>query len=133
MPSEGNYTPPVRRALEELERAFPESAVMAQEDGEGGAKVVIEPVDLGPPYEQVTTWIGFHIGFQYPYADVYPHFVRNDLKRADGRPLGEGTSTSSFLGRPAVQISRRSNRLDAERQTALLKLLKVLEWLRTRP
>ena len=130
---EGNYTAAVRRALEELERAFPDSLMTVQEDGEGGATVIIEGMELGAPYEQAATWVGFRIGFQYPYADVYPHFVREDLKRHDGRPLGEGMSLASFVGRSAIQVSRRSNNLNPETQTAALKLLKVLEWLRTRP
>ena len=133
MALEGNYTPAVRRALENLERAFPGYRITVQEDGEGGANVIMEDLELGPPYEQATSWVGFRIGFQYPYADVYPHFVREDLKRLDGKPLGEGMSPGSFLGKPAVQISRRSNNLNAAAQTAALKLLKVLEWLRTRP
>ncbi len=133
MPIEGNYKPAVRRALEELERAHPDARLTAQEDGEGGALVLLEDVGLGPPYEQAATWIGFRIGFQYPNADVYPHYVRGDLKRIDGRPLGEGMSASSFLGRPAIQISRRSNHLDPGIQTAVLKLEKVLAWLRARP
>lgn len=132
MVPEGNYTPAVRSALEDLERAFPDHRITVQEDGEGGAYVTMEDLELGPPYEQATTWVGFRIGFQYPYADVYPHLVREDLKRLDGRPLGEGMSPASFLGKPAVQISRRSNNLNPAAQTAVLKLLKVLEWLKTR-
>ena len=72
------------------------------------------------------------IPFNCPYADVYPHFVRGDLTRLDGQPLGEATSPGTFDGRPAVQISRRSNRRD-QAETPLLKALKVLEWLRRRP
>jgi hypothetical protein len=128
----GSYTPAVRRALEELERAFPDSSLTAEEDGEGGANVVLDGIELGHPYDQPETWVGFKIGFQYPYADVYPHFVRHDLKRSDNKPLGEGMSAGSFLGKPAIQISRRSNNLDSSKQTATLKLVKVLEWLRTR-
>jgi len=39
---------------------------------------------------------------------------------------------TTFENRTAVQISRRSNRLDPATDTALIKLHKVLEWLRTR-
>jgi len=53
---------------------------------------------------------------------VYPHFVRHDLTRVDGQQLGEATSQASFEGRPAIQISRKSNRLnpatDTRRQAA---------------
>lgn len=132
MAPQENYTPAVRRALEELERAFPDSAVIREQDGEGGAHVTVEDVPLGPPYRQTTTWVGFRLGFQYPYADVYPHFVRDDLTRLDGNALGAGLSAGRFREKPATQVSRRSNNLDATNQTAVLKLLKVLDWLRSR-
>jgi hypothetical protein len=132
MAFEGNFKSAVKRALEELERALPDSRVTAQEDGEGGANVTIEQIVLGLPYEQDHTWVGFRIGFQYPASDVYPHFVRPDLKRLDGKSLGDGMSTSSFLGRPAIQVSRRSNNLNSTVQNAVLKLLKVVQWLKSR-
>lgn len=126
--------PAVERAIEEIRAAFAGVPVTVREDGEGGAYVIVEDIDPGPPYEQRTTWIGFRITFQYPYADTYPHFVRGDLARADKRPLGEGISQNhTFEGRSAAQISRRSNHLDPTTETALLKLEKVLTWLASRP
>ena len=32
----------------------------------------MEPVALGSRYRPETTWVGFHIPPQYPYADIYP-------------------------------------------------------------
>ena len=123
----------MERAIAEIGEAYPETTVSVREDGEGGAYVTLEEVDPGPVYRERGTWIGFRITFQYPYSDTYPHFVRGDLSRADGRGLGEGMSQNqNFEGRPAVQISRRSNHLDPRTQTALLKLEKVLAWLASR-
>jgi len=94
----------------------------------------VDPVPLSEIYVQDSTWIGFRITFQYPYADVYPHFVRADLRRRDGRALGDGISGGhKFVGRPAVQLSRRSNHLNPALDTATLKLAKVLQWLTTHP
>ena len=62
--------------------------MQVRDDGEGGGFVFVEPLDPGPTYVQRETWIGFRITFQYPYADVYPHFARGDLARVDG---GNGT------------------------------------------
>lgn len=120
-------------ALDEIRATFTGHAVVVREDGEGGAFVIIEGVDPGSIYSQREIWIGFRITFQYPYADVYPHYVRADLARVDGKVLGDGTSLNSFEGRAAVQVSRRSNQLNPATDTAVRKLLKVLEWLRTRP
>jgi hypothetical protein len=125
--------PEVEHAIAEIREAYPETTVTARADGEGGAYVIVEEVDPGPVYQDGVTWIGFRITFQYPYSDIYPHFVRGDLARADGRGLGEGISQNqNFEGRPAVQISRRSNHLDPRTQTALLKLEKVLAWVASR-
>lgn len=127
-------TPHVERAILEIRTALPENPVAVHEDGDGGARVIVEGMQLGGPYSQESTWIGFHITFPYPSADVYPHFVRNDLARKDQRALGEGFSPGQkFLERPAVQVSRRSNRLDPRTDTALHKLLKVMHWLENRP
>lgn len=125
-------TDAVATALAEIERQFPDAVVTAREDGEGGAFVLIEDIALSKVYSQERTWGGFHITFQYPYADVYPHFVRGDLSRADGGTLGEGTSATQFENRSAIQLSRRSNQLNAATDTAVLKLLKVMEWLNNR-
>jgi hypothetical protein len=125
-------TPAVTQAVEELKEAYGGSTVTVNDDGSGGAFIVVEPVDPGPPYIQRETWIGFQITFQYPYSDVYPLFVRDDLARTDGAPLGEGFGVASFRDRPATQLSRRSNQLNPAIDTAALKVAKVLEWLWTR-
>ena len=86
-------------------------------------------MELGPAYKQSKTWVAFHITYGYPQAEVYPHFVRADLSRVDGSPLGQGTSLGQFRGQEAIQLSRRSNQLNPAVQTAQLKLEKVLQWL----
>lgn len=123
----------VARGIDEIKAHFPDSEVTVRPDGEGGAFVILESVPLSATYKQADTWVGFHITFQYPYADVYPHFVRADLARADERALGAGTGSNAFEGRHAIQLSRRNNHLNPAVDTALLKLLKVLEWLRNHP
>lgn len=124
----------VCKAVDEIKAAFPAVVCNASDDGEGGAIVVLEDVHLGDLYDPSASWIGFRITFQYPYADVYPHFVRHDLRRVDGKPLGEAINGGQqFLGRPAVMLSRKSSRLNPSTDTALLKLQKVLKWISTHP
>jgi hypothetical protein len=122
----------VQKAIEELRNTFPGADVSVQEDGDGGAYVTLDPLPLGEPYIQADTWVGFHVGFQYPASDVYPHFVRSDLSRRDGAALGEGMSNAQYRDRAAIQVSRRSNKLDPAFQTAAHKLLKVLAWMEGR-
>lgn len=122
-------TPEVDGAISEIAAAFPKCQLESVEDGNGGAYVTIKDVPIPGPYDQDTSWFGFHITHTYPYADVYPHFVRHDLSRRDKKPLGAGLSIGSYRNRPAIQVSRRSNRLNAATDTALLKLQKVIKWL----
>jgi len=119
----------VQNAIDKLHAIFPDAGITVEEDGDGGAYVSMDPVPLIGPYTQTETWVGFHIGFQYPASDVYPHFVRADLTRRDGAALGNGMSIAQYRNRPAIQVSRRSNRLDPAVQTAAHKLLKVLAWM----
>lgn len=125
-------TPAVLQAVDELKATFPGSTVTLRDTGDGGASVTIDAIDPGTPYSQRATWIGFVIGFQYPYSDIYPLFVRPDLARVDGAALGEGFSPSAFDGTPATQISRRSNKLNPATDTAALKVTKVMAWMRAR-
>lgn len=124
------FTPAVAKAIEEIRRTFEECGVEADADGSGGALVLVTGVRLGHPYAQKEVWIGFQITFQYPYADVYPHFTNAELARSDGNGLGAGFGSGAFRGQPAMQISRRSNRLNPQTDTAALKLLKVLQWMK---
>lgn len=122
----------VSAAVENLRACFPDSELHIESDGSGGARVAIEAVQLSATYVQDSTWIAGHLVPQLPYADIYPLFVRGDLTRRDGRPLGSGLSAGHmFLGRSAVQASRRSNRRDPAMELAGHKFLKVVEWLRT--
>lgn len=125
--------PAVAEAICELKAQFGTARVAVTELGDGGARVVIDAVELGPPYAQADTWVGFTLTPLYPYADVYPHFVRPDLSRLDGKPLERPIHIgNNFYGRPAVMVSRRTRATGpANPNTALLKLLKVLSWLRS--
>lgn len=122
----------VKNAIEELEATFIGSSITLSPDGSGGARVIIEHVPLSNIYHAPETWIGGHLVALLPYADVYPLFVRGDLQRVDGKPLGTGLAIGHvFEGRQAVQVSRRSNKRDATIETVGMKFLKVLTWLQT--
>jgi len=126
-------TPEVEAAVKEVEQSFPGCRVEVEPDSDGGAFVVVWDVSVGPTYVPETVWVGFRITFQYPRADVYPHFFDPAIRRKDGNALGEGFSNATdWRGRPVMQVSRRSNRLNPEVDTAATKLAKVLEWVRTK-
>lgn len=121
---------PVSDAVETIRKAFPEAVVNVTDDGSGGAYVLLDPVDLGPKFVPHRTWIGGHIPPQFPYADIYPLFIDANVKFSTGAefvaPISRG---HHFCGRPALQISRRTNRLDPQLQTAACKFQKVIYWL----
>lgn len=122
----------VSEAIKEIGVDFPGTAIVTEPDGSGGARVIIESVDLGTPYRQKKTWLGAHLPAQLPYADIYPVFADGALERDDGQTFGAGiTPNHRFMARNAIQISRRSKRADLSVQTPAMKLLKIVYWLRS--
>jgi hypothetical protein len=122
----------VLAAIEDLKLDFQPEDFVVEADGQGGAKIRFGPVELSEVYEQRETWIGGHITCQIPYADIYPIFLRGDLTRADRKSLVAPMSAGqTFMGLPAVQVSRKSNRRDASIETVKMKFKKVLYWVNT--
>ncbi len=120
----------VEKALEEIRARFSPEEFVVEPDEQGGARVRFGPVALGPAFVQDITWLAGHLPAQIPYADIYPIFVRGDLARKDGVALAVPvTPNHAFMGRPAVQVSRRSNGRDPTVETPALKFAKVLAWL----
>lgn len=122
----------------EIMTAYGSGRVRVVEDGQGGAWVEVTGLDPGKSYEQTETFLVCLLPFNLPNADIYPMFVRHDLSRTDGGSLGEGFQSTSLTwpgdsqARPVVQLSRRTRNNAFTAQTAVQKLEKVLEWLRTR-
>ena len=120
----------VATAIEELTRTFPSSVVRSREDGSGGAYVLVEDVAIGDRYRPSSTWVGGHVTALYPYADIYPLFMGDNVRRVDGVAFAAPvTPAAQFFDRPALQISRRNNRTQNYPQTAVAKFLKVLHFL----
>jgi hypothetical protein len=125
-------TPEVEQAIAEIRTSFEGHRVDVESEPQGGAYVIVHDLPVGDRYVPATTWFGFLITFQYPRSDVYPHFVDSQLRRVDGRAHGAGFSgPTQWNGRPAIQISRRSNRLNPAVDTAATKLAKVIEWVKS--
>lgn len=123
-------TPEVQKAIREIQEIFSSHQVEATEDGQGGAFVIVGDLPIGEQYIPSNSWVGFRMTFQYPNADVYPHYIDGSLRRKDGRNFGQGLSRPrDWQGRSAIQVSRRSNRLNPAVDTAATKLTKVLSWL----
>ena len=123
-------TPEVQQAIAEIQQAFPAHTVEVEAEAQGGAHVIVHDLVIGEQYVPFTTWIGFTISYQYPYADVYPHYLDAGLRRVDGLVQGAGLQFPvNWRNRQVIQVSRRSNRWNAAIDTAATKLTKVLTWL----
>lgn len=119
-------------AIAELRRAFPSAVVEVAEDGSGGARVRVEPVDLGERFDPRLSWMGGHLTSLYPNADIYPVFIGAEVRRCDGKPFEVPITTGhTFMDRPALQVSRMNNQLHLARQTALSKFVKIVHFLET--
>lgn len=134
----------VEKALHELASGLPDVKVESKEDPDGGAYVLVDGIDIGPSFEPASSWIAFHLTFSYPDADVYPHFIDPKVRYVgtgaapNAHPEGNlptsmtRGATAPGFERPAIQVSRRSNRRNAETDSALQKLLRIVRFLRSR-
>lgn len=121
---------PVGRAVDEIRTAFPDIGVVAWPDGQGGARVVLETMELGPAWVQSTSWLAFDISYVYPDADCYPHYIRPDLQRVDNRPIAEPFHLGNqFAEQPATMVSRRSNGRVPSLDTAARKAQSVINFI----
>jgi hypothetical protein len=124
----------VSAGIDDLKKQFPSAAIKTREDGQGGAYVVVEPVALGNRFLPDHSWVGFHIPAQYPYADIYPMFIGDDVRRTDGLGfVAPVTAGHTFEGRQALQVSRRNSTAQNGKQKVCAKVLKVLEFLERLP
>lgn len=134
----------VETAIAQLRCGLPGHAIRVKEDNDGGAFVVIDDLGIGANFDPSRSWIGFHITFPYPDADVYPHFLDAAVRyvgsaptpntHPDGdlpTPLTRGAQMPGF-DLPAIQVSRKSNHRNPDDDTALHKLLRILDFLRHR-
>ncbi|HEU5413382.1 MAG TPA: hypothetical protein VFW31_06480 [Candidatus Angelobacter sp.] len=122
-------TPDVSAGIDEIKAMFPNSAVIAEEDGEGGAYVTVVDIEIGSQYQPSVASCGFRISYLYPRADIYPHYIIGGISRRDGQAR-QGVQQVTWRNQQVLQLSRRSNKWNAAHDTAALKLAKVLEWFR---
>lgn len=124
-------TPSVAVAVDGLKKAFPNTTVtVLAEDGNGGAYVLVDGIELGPKFNTAKTWFGAQLPASLPYADIYPLFMGPEVTRADGLPLTGPLSGVNWQGRQAIQVSRRNNRMSGA-QPAVAKFMKVIEFVRS--
>jgi hypothetical protein len=124
--------PEVKQGLNELQLLFGELKV--NPDGQGGARVTVVRVPLADGMSRSEAWCGFLIPFNYDDVQVYGHHFPRDLRRANGSEFsGAGFSYGgTWEEMPSLVVSRSSQHWRKGVDTAALKLVKVLEFLRGR-
>lgn len=123
-------TAAVQEAVEEIRRAYSDHPVSVEKEEQGGAYVTVGDLSIGSQYQPETSSCRFTITFQYPQADIYPHFLDPGVKRKDHNNHPQGFGGGKWRGNDMLQISRRSNKIDPMVDTAALKLEKVLQFIR---
>jgi hypothetical protein len=129
--------PTVQTGIGEIKAAFASHTVDVDPDGEGGAFVRVNDLPFDETSPTTSGWVAFRLTFAYPHADIYPHYLPSGLLRRDGTPLGDPFRHKEMkLGRftgPSIELSRRSKDWNPGRDTAAIKLAKILDFIRTRP
>ena len=136
--------PAVEAAIGEIRDGLPRHEVRVKPDSDGGAYIVVAGLDIGDCFAPPESWIGFQIAWMCPEADTYPHFidpaVRYIGQREAPNQYPEGNLPKSMTRNAtmpgfdltAIQVSRRSNRRNAETDSPLQKLLRVIQFLGSR-
>ncbi|MGB8196538.1 MAG: hypothetical protein WCF25_06000 [Acidimicrobiales bacterium] len=126
-----NVEPEVFAAVREIAATLTEHDVVAWCDGEGGVFVVVDDIELGAQWTPSVTWLGCRILNAYPEADVYPLFIRSDLKRTDGLPLAAPFHLGSqFADQAAVMVSRTTPRRTAATASAVVRIVNTINFLK---
>jgi hypothetical protein len=131
----------VAEAIEQIKRAA--VGVRSVPDADGGACVLVDGIDIGSAFSPSVTWIAFPITWAYPDTDCYPHFIDPGIKYVGSGPapnqhpdgnlpksITRGATVPGF-NCAASQVSRKANRRNADTDTALLKLMRVIDFLRS--
>jgi hypothetical protein len=121
-----DVSPAVTNAVAELR--LDHDVVVIEPDGEGGAYVTVEDVDLGPQWEPQRIDLSFHLPFNYPFAAVYPFYGPSDLRRADSGECPPVIQRVEWRGRPVAQISLRASRWQPQIDTASGAVAQVRYW-----
>ena len=85
----------VEQAIEEIRKSVVGHRVDVEADDDGGAFVHVHDLEIGEQYEPDRSWVAFHITFQYPFADVYPHFCGADVNARAARRWGRASGRCS--------------------------------------
>lgn len=117
----------VRDATEELQSHFG-ARVAWEPDGEGGAVVTIEKVELGEGWTRTEAPLRFVVPYNFPATPPYPYYLPRDAHPQGAWPTA--LQPIEWRGASAIQVSLRNSRWDTARDGLLGCVLQVAAWLR---
>jgi hypothetical protein len=117
---------PVSAAIEEIAAEF--DGTRSEPDGEGGAFVAVEGIEIGERWAPQVITLEFQLLFNYPFAAIYPYYAPAELRRADGGELPPALQQVGWRERQVTQVSLRSTHWDPRHDSALSKLKQAQHW-----
>jgi hypothetical protein len=120
----------VSLGLADLEEVF-SGRVRHEPDGEGGAYVVVEGIELGPNWSATSAELAFHLAYNFPASSIYPYYLQSDVVPAGGA-FPQALQRVEWRGSPMIQVSLRQERWDPRRDNAVGAVMQTQDWLRSR-
>jgi hypothetical protein len=115
--------------LQQLEEVFT-GRVRHEPDGEGGAFVVVEEIELGEHWSARTAELAFHLAYNYPASSIYPYYLQPDIVPAGGA-FPQALQRVEWRGSPMIQVSLRQENWDPRRDNAVGAVMQTQDWLRS--
>ncbi len=120
-------TAEVSDATADLEDHFGDR-VAWETDGEGGAVVTVERIELGKGWTRPEAPLRFVVPYNFPAAPPYPYYLPRDAHPQGSWP--PALQPIEWRGAPVIQVSLRNTRWDPARDGLIGCVLQVAAWLR---
>ena len=121
-------TAEVAAALAEIEGHYGRR-VRHEPDGQGGALVVIEEIQLPASWAGQRAPLYFAIPFNFPAIAPYPYYLPQDVQPPP--PWHQALQPIEWRGAPMIQVSLRNANWSPARDNILGCLMQVSGWLRS--
>jgi len=120
-------TADVADALAEIEAHYGRRA-SHEPDGQGGALVVIQDVELPSSWGRKSASLQFIIPFNFPAIPPYPYYVPQNAQPPP--PWHQALQPIEWRGEPMIQVSLRNVNWNATKDNIVGCVMQVSAWLR---
>jgi hypothetical protein len=117
----------VADALEEIGAHFGHR-LAHESDGQGGAIVTIEDIELPSAWSLDAAPMRFVVPYNFPATPPYPYYLPQAVQPP--APWSPALQPIEWRGEAMIQVSLRNNSWDPARDSVLGCVLQVCDWLR---